>query len=317
MSRSSLPGFRHEAPSHLGGLGWRPRTLSHREEMGALWTASGLSSPVAPLQEVVLALPGLEQRYPEDPALWLMEERPELDRMRGEFEGLVKAYQAEGVVVQVHRPRQPTPNHIFCCDLFFATPEGIILSRMASEQRAGEEREIAAFFARMGVPILLTPRGHATFEGADAMWLDARTVLIGIGNRTNEAAVAQLRPLLESMGVEVRVCTLTSGVQHLLGAFNPVDERVACVLADELSPSLRRALSGWRLILLPSTPETRRGRAMNFVTLSPRRVLMPAGSPNTRALYESQGITVIEAPIDQYLRAAGGMGCLTGVLRRG
>jgi N-dimethylarginine dimethylaminohydrolase len=44
---------------------------------------------------------------------------------------------------------------------------------------------------------------------------------------------------------------------------------------------------------------------------------MPAGSPNTRALYESQGITVIEAPIDQYLRAAGGMGCLTGVLRRG
>ena len=75
--------------------------------------------------------------------------------------------------------------------------------RPAARQRAGEERFAAQELARLAVPVIFHPYGNATFEGADALWLDPATVLVGSGVRTNAAAVTQLRPLLNGMGVEL------------------------------------------------------------------------------------------------------------------
>jgi N-dimethylarginine dimethylaminohydrolase len=50
--------------------------------------------------------------------------------------------------------------------------------------------------------------------------------------------------------------------------------------------------------------------------LGPRHVLMPAGCPLTRAAYEAAGISCQEVEIGELLKAAGGMGCLTGILSR-
>jgi arginine deiminase len=56
--------------------------------------------------------------------------------------------------------------------------------------------------------------------------------------------------------------------------------------------------------------------ALNFVTLSPRRILMPAGNPVTQAFYEAAGITCHTVEVDELIRAAGAVGCLTGILER-
>ncbi|MBM4392969.1 MAG: amidinotransferase [Deltaproteobacteria bacterium] len=304
-------------PSTLGGHGWRGRAHSHAEELGSLWAACGVQSAVAPLREVLLAEPGPEQAMVDDPAAWLMFERPEPDRLAQQARDLAAAYTAQGVRVRWSRPSRPLPNHLFCCDLFFMTPEGAILARMASEQRAGEERGVAEALVAAGIPVLLAPRGRATFEGADAMWLDPRTVLIGAGRRTNAEAVAQIRPLLASMGISLRVADLGHGVQHLLGAVNPYDEGHAAVLSAHCGPSIREALRGWQLLELAPSEETEVRRAMNFVTLGPRRVLMPAGCPHARAQFEAAGMTVFEAEVSEYIRGGGAMGCATGVLWRG
>ena len=211
----------------------------------------------------------------------------------------------------------PPPNFLFQRDLYWMTPEGAVLARMAAEQRAGEERAMAAILANLGVPILLTPRGAATFEGADALWLDRHTVLLGVGRRTNAAAVAQIGPLLASMGVSQRVGALHPGVQHTLGSVNLIDEGLAAVLTDRLDPSLRAHLRGIERIELPSDAETLNGRAMNFVTLGPRKILMPADCPRTAERFAAHGVEVVTVGISQYLLAAGGMGCATGILHRG
>ena len=188
---------------------------------------------------------------------------------------------------------------------------------MAAEQRAGEERGVAEALATLGVPVLLTPRGRATFEGADALWLDTSTVLVGTGRRTNAEGVAQLRWLLAGMGVQVVEAELSPGVQHLLGAVNPFAAGRAAALSTHLTPSLRQALSGWDLVELPPDEETETRRAMNFVTLGPGRVLMPGGCPRTRARLEAAGVVVVEAEVSEYVKAGGAMGCATGILRRG
>ena len=81
---------------------------------------------------------------------------------------------------------------MFCADLLVMTPQGAILARPASTVRAGEERQVARKLAALGIPILATLTGNACFEGADLMWLDEKTAIIGRGLRTNDAAIAQI-----------------------------------------------------------------------------------------------------------------------------
>jgi len=73
---------------------------------------------------------------------------------------------------------------------------------------------------------------------------------------------------------------------------------------------------GCRVLFAPDDAETLRGMALNFVTLGPRRVLMPAGNPVTQAFLEAHGVTCVPVEVDELLKAAGGVGCLTGVLER-
>jgi N-dimethylarginine dimethylaminohydrolase len=315
MSSTPRPGS--DLPSSLGGPGFRAREGSLATDLGPVWTACGACSHVAPLREILLAVPGREMQFEGEPSDWLMRDRPDAARLSAQARALGQAFSAQGVQVHWHDPKPlPTPNHIFVADLFFMTPEGAVISRMASAQRAGEERALAAALAARGIPILMTVRDSATFEGADAIWLDRRNVLVGVGRRTNRAGAAQLTRLLGDMGVTVQVCELGAGVQHLLGAFNPIDERMAVVLRSAVTDSLRTALHGWELLELDLDEETGERRAMNFVTLAPRRVLMPSQCPHTRAALEKRGVACFEADISEYLKADGGIGCATGIVRR-
>jgi hypothetical protein len=110
-----------------------------------------------------------------------------------------------------------TPNQMFCADLVFLTPEGAILARPASTVRAGEERQVARRLADIGVPIVRTLRGTATFEGADAMWLDSGTVMVGKGLRTNAEAVWQIKDALFELDVDTLEVDLPFGTMHFMG----------------------------------------------------------------------------------------------------
>ena len=109
---------------------------------------------------------------------------------------------------------------------------------------------------------------------------------------------------------------LRDGVQHLLGTLNFLDHDLA-VLYDA-DPALRELLAseGVRTLDFADTAEVTAARALNFVTLGPREVLMPAGAPRTQARLEGEGVRCHAVPLPNYLRAEGGLGCLTGILAR-
>jgi arginine deiminase len=44
---------------------------------------------------------------------------------------------------------------------------------------------------------------------------------------------------------------------------------------------------------------------------------MAAGNPITQAFYEDADITCRTVKVDELVKAAGGIGCLTGILERG
>ena len=311
------------APSTIaaayGGPGWSPRTTTMREEMGTLWGDWGVAAEWTPLRAVLLHRPGPNIGEVSDPNAVQMLAPVNWGRMQREHDALAEAYRNAGVAVHYLEPAiHPPPNTIFLRDLFFMTPEGAVLARPASTVRAGEEVHVARRLADLRVPILRSVRGGGAFEGADALWVDAETVLLTTGLRTNEAGAAQVQALLEEMGVEVVRVDLPYGTMHLLGQVNFADRDLAVAWPGRAPHKAVRLLRarGFEVLWLPDESEARNGMALNFVALGPRRVLMPAGCPHTRAMYRAAGIECIELEIGELIKAAGGMACLTGVLSR-
>jgi len=243
----------------------------------------------------------------------------DLARAQAQHDAMAAAYRTAGVAVHALDPDGPVPpNQMFCADLVFMTPGGAILARPASTVRAGEERRVAARLAALGVPILATLQGRATFEGADALWLDAATVLIGRGLRTNDAGIGQIARCLAEQGVTVLAVDLPFGTMHLMGMLRIADRDLAIAWPRRTPHAAVLALRarGVEVAFLPAEDEAQANRALNFVTLGPRRILMVAGNPATQAFYEGLGIAVTAVETDELAKAAGAIGCLTGILAR-
>jgi N-dimethylarginine dimethylaminohydrolase len=207
---------------------------------------------------------------------------------------------------------------MFVADLLFLTPEGVILGRPASTVRAGEERWIARRLSELGIPILRTVNGTGTFEGADAAWIDPGTVLLATGLRTNPIGAAQVTTTLQEMGVKVIPVGLPYGAMHLMGTLRFADRDLAIGRPGRVPYAAVEALRsrGFELLFTPHQDEVSRGAALNFVTLGPRQILRAAGNPTTQTFYERAGITCHTVQVNELAKAAGAIGCLTGILER-
>ncbi|NQW11738.1 MAG: amidinotransferase [Alphaproteobacteria bacterium] len=303
-----------------GGPGWQGRERTHREEIGDLWAASGIDSEYGTLRSVLLHRPGGElSAAREDPNAVQMLEPLDIGKAGAQHDAMAEAYKTAGVVVDYVEPSgQPTPNQMFCADLFVMTPEGAILARPASTVRAGEERWVARRLADLGVPILRTLTGNAVFEGADLMWIDPETAMIGMGLRTNEEAAAQIAATLEEIGVETLAVDLPYGTMHFMGMLRIVDRDLAVCWPRRTPFSAVRVLEerGYRIVWLSEADDATLNRALNFVPLGPRKILMLAGYESVQRVYEAAGIDCVTIDGSELVKAAGAIGCLTGVVRR-
>jgi N-dimethylarginine dimethylaminohydrolase len=316
-------------PAAFQGKGWQPRQGSLAQEIsaGRVWAPYQSGSEYGPLQAVLLHIPDRNTPPVEDVNAVQHLQPIDFHRLHDQMQALRHLYRRLGAEVHLIDPsagardREPGYfyNLMYARDLFFMTPEGAILSRMASTVRAGEEPFAARALVALGVPILRTVSGTGTFEGADAAWADAHTVLIGTGNRTNASGFEQVKSCLEFQGVKAIAVPLPRRVLHLQGALQIVDERLAVTRGQIVSEAFRATLQGlgFRLMELDETAEVTTRQAMNFVTVAPRRIVMVGGNPETARFLERNGINVVaEAEVGELLKGAGGLGCATGIVHR-
>jgi N-dimethylarginine dimethylaminohydrolase len=306
-------------PATYGGPGWQQRSGTHAEDVraGILWRSCGSNSEVGKLRQVILAWP--DQAFPPgDPNNSLMLAWPDPARLQAQAAAIEAFYTSQGVEVHWVRAPAAPPNVIFQRDLLFMTPEGAVLARPGAGPRAGEVRWTAATLASAGVPIVGVPRGNALLEGADALWLTPDVVLVGIGRRTNPEGAAYVASIVGDLGASVVRVTLPPGVQHLLGVVNFLDRDLAAVRADKITDEIRGILREASVEMLPCGPgrDVADALGMNFVTLAPRRVVMPSGAPSVRDGLRAAGVEVHELYISEYVKAAGGLGCLSGIVQR-
>jgi N-dimethylarginine dimethylaminohydrolase len=109
-----------------------------------------------------------------------------------------------------------------------------------------------------------------------------------------------------------------AGVQHLLGVVQVVARDTALVRTGLLSRGARAVLEArFDVVDVPESPEVVRERALNFVVLAPRRVLMPAGCERFEDLLRARRVEIAgRVPVRQLLRGGGGLACAIGILSR-
>jgi dimethylargininase len=233
------------------------------------------------------------------------------------FSGLLEDAGAE-VVLSRHDPGNPDAIYVY--DPVLVGREGAVLLRPGKEGRRTEPAALAATLEAAGVPVAGELDGSALAEGGDTLWLDETTLLVGIGYRTNDAAVAAFEAAFA--GVEVAAFDLphwngAGEVMHLMSFISPLDADLALVYPRLAPVRLMRLLADRGISVVEVPDEEFESQGSNVLALGPRRALALDGNPETRRRMERAGVDVVVYRGDEISRKGdGGPTCLTRPLLR-
>ena len=226
-------------------------------------------------------------------------------------------------VVEITPFEAPSLDAAYTHDASLATDFGLIVMRPGKPNREAEGAHHGAFGQSIGIPTFGAMRSPGTTEAGDILWLDAGTLLIGQGYRTNAAGIRQMRELLKPKGLEVLSAPLLYGngpseCLHLMSLISLLDMRTALVdlpwLAVETVELLKSR--GYRFIEIDYSE--RGTLACNVLSLGNNRLLAIEENPKTNAKLFQAGFDVRTFPGSEIcINGSGGPTCLTRPLLRG
>lgn len=248
---------------------------------------------------------------------------PDVTAALAEHEAFRELVGSDGAEVVVgEEPVPGDPDAIYVYDPALPTDDGVILLRPGKPGRRGEPEVVGREIEAAGMPIRGRLTEPAAAEGGDMCFLDPSTLLVGIGYRTNEAGVAQLRALLEPSGVTVHAFDLPhrngpDECLHLLSFLSPLDADLAVAYLPMMPVRLVQLLRERGVTLAEVPDEEFDTMGPNVLALGPRVALALEGNPETRRRMEAAGVEVRTYRGEHISRNGdGGPTCLTRPLDR-
>jgi N-dimethylarginine dimethylaminohydrolase len=295
---STTSEVRFNGQSMVGGLKrvlvWSPRTACwHQPERAARWRELGFVHP-----------PDFKMAHSQHEALCR-----ELDACGAEVEDIPPAMELSLDAVYTH-------------DASLPTDFGLILMRPGKANRVPEGKHHGSFCQILGIPMLAKITAPATTEAGDMVWLDAKTLLIGQGYRTNVQGIQQMRALLKSKGVEVLSAPLPHGAGpaaclHLMSLISLLDEHTALVDLPWLAVETVELLRARGYTLVEIDYSERETLACNVLSLGEKRLLALAENSKTNQKLCAAGFDVRTFPGSELcINGSGGPTCLTRPLLR-
>jgi N-dimethylarginine dimethylaminohydrolase len=273
---------------------------------------------VSPLRKVMVRTPTTVGDFVRD-GHWRDPDREQLLAQHDEF---VKLLEGVGAQVFVADPVDGLVDSVYAHDPAVMTPHGAVLLRMHKPVRAAEPTAMRADFERWGVPILGELTGTAFSDGGDKVWLDAETLLVGRGYRTNAEALDQLRSLLGPHGVNVIGLDLPhylgpEAVLHLMSVISPISHDLAVVYEPLAPVALIELLDERGIRRITVDEEEMLTQGANILAVAPGEVVLAAGNDTVQRKLFQAGVKVHEfAGTEVAVKGDGGPTCLTQPLWR-
>jgi dimethylargininase len=248
---------------------------------------------------------------------------PDLEATAAEHAAFVDTLRSmvDDVVVGT-TPVPGDPDAVYAFDPTLVTDAGVIPLLPGKEGRRGEPAIVSAELAGAGVSIMPALTAPATAEGGDMFFLDDRTLLVGLGYRTNAEAVEQLQPRLAEQGVEILTFDLPhyhgpAECLHLMSFISMLDADLAVAYLPMMPVRLVQVLAARGIGIVKVPDEEFLSMGPNVLSLGPRRAVAVEGNPITRVRMEAAGVDVTTyAGAHISLNGDGGATCLTRPLVR-
>jgi|SRR6266540_695369 len=272
----------------------------------------------SPLRRVLVRRPEGLGRWREHG--WRAE--PDADGIAAEHEAFCAQLAAAGAeVVYAETAVEDDPDAIYVYDPAIVCDRGAILLRPGKEARQREVDAIAHDLALAEVPIAARLEPPELAEGGDTLWLDERTLLVGIGYRTNEAGAEALADALPDVNVLMFDLPHHRGpgeVLHLMSLISPLDRNLSLVYLPLMPTRLVELLREREIALVEVPDEEFESMGCNVLTLAPGVALALEGNPETHRRLEAAGVDVRTYRGEELSRKGdGGPTCLTRPLLRG
>jgi dimethylargininase len=199
-------------------------------------------------------------------------------------------------------PIDDCPDGVFVEDTMVVFGDLAVMARAGADERrpeaAGAERAVAAQGYRIA---RITEPG--TMDGGDILKVGT-TLYVGLGGRTNQAGIDQLRQHFTPLGAEV-VAVPVQKVLHLKSAVTALPD--GTVIGYE--PLTDNPAAFPKFLAVPEE-----GGA-HVVLLGEDRLLMAASAPKTAELFRERGYTPVVVDISEFEKLEGCVTCLSVRLR--
>jgi N-dimethylarginine dimethylaminohydrolase len=148
--------------------------------------------------------------------------------------------------------------------------------------------------------------------------LDERTLLVGLGYRTNQAGAGALSELT---GLDVVTFDLPhwrgdGEVMHLLSLLSPLADDLVVAYRPLLPTRLAQLLTAGGIEIVDVPDDEFESLGANVLALAPRVALVVSGNPETRRRLERAGVEVLVYEGTELSKGDGGPTCLTCPLLR-
>ncbi len=244
---------------------------------------------------------------------WMHEEvAVEHDRASQQWQDLLGNLRLAGATVDTMDPKPHVPDLVFTANAGIVNGTQFVPSHFRHPERQAETEIDAEWFAANGFEVDRLP-AELDHEGAgDALPFtpdDGETVLVsGYSFRSDAAAITELGTLL---GCPVRAVQLVDPrLYHLDLTFCPLDERRALCAPTGWDRYGRKVIEA----LVPEPLWLEEDEALTFCANSVvvgDTIVMPRTPARVGRQLERWGFTVVESPVDEFLKAGGGCRCLT------
>jgi len=231
------------------------------------------------------------------------------DKAHEQWEGLVRTLREAGAEVVTMDPHPDWPDMVFTANagLLSAATNQFVPSHFRNPERQGETPIFDAWFTERGYDVDRLPE-ELDHEGAGDALPFGDVLVSGYRWRSDAASHAVLSKML---GVAVRSVELVDErYYHLDITFCPLDDRRAMVVPDAWDDYGVRVMK--ELVPEPLVLEADEAAVFhaNSVVVG-TTVVMPACSARVGRQLEAWGFTPVVADVGEFLKAGGGVRCLT------
>ncbi len=285
----------------------------------------GSNAMNAPLRRVIMRKPDMAMKH-ADPAKWHYGPTFDMAKAAVQHAAFTKLIAESGAEIHwLSDADDGLSDSIFTRDPSIITYAGAVILSMGKALRKAEPAMHKAALEALGVPVIGAIKEPGTVEGGDTIWLDDKTLVVGRGVRTNQDGIEQLDAILNPHGISVISFDLPlwdgeEACLHLMSIISPLADDLYLVHAPLLPAALYQLMKarGIKLVMAPAEEFTAsNGLSLNVLPTRPRKVIMVAGFPKTKAAMEAAGCTVDVFEADALCIACeGGPTCLTGPVWR-